>query len=141
MMMEDDELHGLLMLAKIADLTGEARDADKLRQALNPKRVIILVEMARHKKDSEESLRKIRAGHTKTVEYDLSPAMVESALRDKLVELGWTPPPGPGYAEGDLTAPDIVMAWDRFPMQEVGYIAFAREIERLVRAKIEAAPK
>lgn len=90
--MRDDELHGLLMLAKIADLTGEARDAEKLRQALNPKRVIILVEMARHKKEAEESLRKIRAGHTKTVEYDLSPAMRESALRDKLVELGWTPP-------------------------------------------------
>lgn len=42
----------------------------------------------------------IRAGHTltlpagfgKTVEYDLSPAMVESALRAKLIELGWTPP-------------------------------------------------
>jgi len=42
--------------------------------------------------ESEDSLMKIRAGHTKTVEYDLSPAMVESRLRDKLIELGWTAP-------------------------------------------------
>jgi hypothetical protein len=34
----------------------------------------------------------IRKGHTKTVEFDLSPAAKESALRDKLIELGWTPP-------------------------------------------------
>jgi hypothetical protein len=27
-----------------------------------------------------------------TVAYDLSPAMVESAIKNKLIELGWTPP-------------------------------------------------
>jgi len=27
-----------------------------------------------------------------TVLYDLSPAMKESAIRDKLIELGWIPP-------------------------------------------------
>lgn len=26
------------------------------------------------------------------VEYDLSPAMIEGALRDKLIAMGWTPP-------------------------------------------------
>lgn len=41
---------------------------------------------------AEAQLDAIRKGHTKTVEYDLSPAMVESALRNKLIELGWTPP-------------------------------------------------
>ncbi len=40
----------------------------------------------------EGELQAIRKGHTKTVEYDLSPAMVESELRDKLIELGWKPP-------------------------------------------------
>jgi hypothetical protein len=39
-----------------------------------------------------KDLHDIRAGHTVTVEYDMSPVMTESKLRDKLVELGWTPP-------------------------------------------------
>ena len=42
--------------------------------------------------DYIRQLTAIRAGHTKTVEYDLSPAMVESELRDKLTELGWASP-------------------------------------------------
>lgn len=32
---------------------------------------------------------------TKIVEYDLSPAMVEGAIRQKLIELGWSPPGAP----------------------------------------------
>lgn len=32
------------------------------------------------------------ASCTKTVRYDLSPAMVEGEIRDKLIEMGWTPP-------------------------------------------------
>lgn len=35
------------------------------------------------------------ASCTKTVRYDLSSAMVEGEIRDKLIEMGWTPP-GPG---------------------------------------------
>lgn len=31
---------------------------------------------------------------TATVRYDLSPAEVEGAIRDKLIEMGWTPPGG-----------------------------------------------
>lgn len=31
-------------------------------------------------------------GEIVSVDYDLSPAQVESALKDKLIELGWTPP-------------------------------------------------
>lgn len=47
---------------------------------------------------ADRELQTIRAGHTKTVEYDLSPAMAETVIRDKLVELGWTPPaPAPRY--------------------------------------------
>lgn len=35
----------------------------------------------------------IRKGHTKMIEYDLSPAMVESELRKHLIEkMGWIPP-------------------------------------------------
>ncbi len=30
--------------------------------------------------------------HTKSIRYDLSPAMVEGVIRDKLIEMGWTPP-------------------------------------------------
>ena len=30
--------------------------------------------------------------YTKTVSYDLSPAMVEGEIRDKLIEMGWKPP-------------------------------------------------
>lgn len=42
--------------------------------------------------DLERQLRAIRAGHTKTIEFDLSPAMAETELRKKLIEMGWTPP-------------------------------------------------
>lgn len=57
--------------------------------ATNPKAILALVadyERIYH------SLRKIRSGLTMTVEYDLSPAMVEGAIRNKMIELGWTPP-------------------------------------------------
>ena len=30
--------------------------------------------------------------HKMVVEYDLAPAAVEGKLRDKLIEMGWTPP-------------------------------------------------
>jgi len=32
-----------------------------------------------------------------TMQYDLSPAEVEGAIRDKLIELGWTPPESSAY--------------------------------------------
>lgn len=37
-------------------------------------------------------LQAIRAGETVRVEYNLSPAQHEGAIRSKLIELGWTPP-------------------------------------------------
>jgi hypothetical protein len=40
----------------------------------------------------EAELKAIRSGQTVTVEYNLSPAMKESAIHNKLIELGWTPP-------------------------------------------------
>jgi hypothetical protein len=49
-------------------------------------------------KSRDEALRQlqaIRAGQTVSfprVEFDLSPAMVEGTLRDKLIELGWASP-------------------------------------------------
>ena len=30
---------------------------------------------------------------TVTIRYDLSPAQIEGAIRDRLIALGWTPPP------------------------------------------------
>lgn len=68
----------------------EAQPNDMAYIALaNPEVVLGLIERCAA---AEQKLRDIRAGHTKTVEYDLSPAMVESALRQKLIVLGWTPP-------------------------------------------------
>lgn len=34
----------------------------------------------------------IQTNTTVTVRYDLSPATTEGAIRDKLIEMGWTPP-------------------------------------------------
>lgn len=39
-----------------------------------------------------DRLMALSKGETVRVEYDLSPAMHESAVRSKLIELGWTPP-------------------------------------------------
>jgi len=39
-------------------------------------------------------------GMTKAVRYDASPAAHESVVRSKLIELGWTPPPGARGAGG-----------------------------------------
>lgn len=39
-------------------------------------------------------LQSLRAGHTVTVAYNLSPLMKETALRNKLIDMGWTPPQG-----------------------------------------------
>lgn len=36
-----------------------------------------------------------------TVRYDLSPAMVEGTIRNKLIEMGWTPPPSAGELSCD----------------------------------------
>lgn len=58
----------------------------------NPSVVLTLIERCH---SAEQKLRTMRAGQTITVEYDLSPSMVESALRQKLIELGWTPPQVP----------------------------------------------
>ena len=69
------------MTDRIAELeTGKAFDKAKIAELK-----LTIAELQRE-------LKAIRANQTVTVEYDLSPAMTESALRDKLIELGWTPP-------------------------------------------------
>ena len=42
----------------------------------------------------QAELKAIHSGQTVAVEYNLSPAMKEGAIRNKLIELGWTPPEG-----------------------------------------------
>lgn len=49
-----------------------------------------------------------RANSTATVQYDLSPAQHESAIRNKLVELGWTPPDEGGQEPVKLTFPTML---------------------------------
>ena len=62
---------------------------------------------------------------TVKVLYDLSPALVEGAIRDKLIEMGWTPPePKPKNKIIDLSkmvGSDIDMEfWDTLPSIYVG---------------------
>jgi len=56
--------------------------------------------LADHARLAEE-LRKVNAGETVSVRFDLSPAAKEGAVRDQLVAMGWTPP---GHLE--TTAPE-----------------------------------
>lgn len=71
---------------------------DTLRAELDAAKVAIkqrtrsMIDLNEKLNEVERDLRNLRAGETCTVEYDLSPAMVEGALRNKLIKLGWNPP-------------------------------------------------
>jgi hypothetical protein len=53
-----------------------------------------LIEQGDRIEKLEAELKALRSGQTVAVEYNLSPAMKEGAIRNKLIELGWTPPEG-----------------------------------------------
>lgn len=70
------------------------------------------------------------AADTVTVRYDLSPAAIEGAVRDKLIEMGWTPP--------DAAAPKAAPAREH-DLQDVrceccGYMTYHREHMGCIRA-------
>jgi hypothetical protein len=58
---------------------------------------------------------------TVTVQFDLGPALVEGAIRDKLIALGWTPPgQGASPAAWRKIAAEAYDEWDRDNDMRVG---------------------
>lgn len=64
---------------------------------------------------------------TVTARYDLSPAAIEGAIRDKLIEMGWTPP---GVAAPKAAPAQTITEQDAYDMGAKG--APATEAERLL---------
>lgn len=65
---------------------------------------------------------------TVTVRYDLSAADTEGAIRDKLIELGWTPPAQPAPVQEPVT------------QQAAAYVAICEVLEQLGFGVLSRAP-
>lgn len=87
----DEILEALLAeRAKVRDLEGEIQfKSERIHSLVNDYNRVML-----GNKDAQRLIKSLREGHTVTVEYNLTPAMHEGAIRSKLIELGWTPPKG-----------------------------------------------
>lgn len=88
--MENSDKEYLLALARERDnLTARLAEAERERDAY------------------AAEVHRIRSPGRVVIEFDLSPAQTEGRLRDKLIELGWTPPRA---ADSASPAPDPTCA-------------------------------
>ena len=55
----------------------------------DPTSTVQFREVLQRAESAEAELITLRSGNTKTAQYDLSPAMVEGSLREKLMDMGW----------------------------------------------------
>ena len=87
------------LLEHLKEMKSQAELVDAWQKAFDvairlcTKKDTVIADLQKENERLHEQIRIMRLGYTKSIEYDLSPAMVESKLRTHLIEqMGWMPP-------------------------------------------------